>query len=406
MKILIVDDQTFIREAIKSELVGKDPLQNFIFFEADCGNSAITLLEQSALNTEPEFDLIITDLKMENGDGLAIINYMATTKSKNIPLVIVSSSDQRTLDLIGNITNSFNLNLVGVFQKPLNVNEVLNLLNNNQFIAKEVLESKAEQANCNSANIASLLNEDNLFLCYQPKVDIKSNKLIGFEVLSRLTIQGDGFIYPDKFIPLIEQAGLNCQFTKLVLDQAISHWQLFPALKQYGLSINISASDLLSEELINHLIAKHLAASDIQLMLELTESQHTINQERSLQAIAKLIINDIPISLDDFGKSYSTFDRLDSIPFEEIKIDKDFVSDLDSNLQHQAIVESTIALAKKLNVKVVAEGVETLGVLNRLQLLGCHTAQGYYFSPPIEGRYLMTWVNDYNHQNEVKNANH
>lgn len=406
MKILIVDDQAFIREAIKSELVGKDSLQNFIFFEADCGNSAIVLLEQSTLNTEPEFDLIITDLKMENGDGLAIINYMATTKSKNIPLVIVSSSDQRTLDLIGNITNSFNLNLVGVFQKPLNVNEVLNSLNNNQFTVQEVPESKAEKTNCNSANIASLLNEDNLFLCYQPKIDIKSNKLIGFEVLSRLTVQGDGFIYPDKFIPLIEQAGLNCQFTKLVLDQAISHWQLFPTLKQYGLSINISASDLLSEELINHLIAKHLAASDIQLMLELTESQHTINQERSLQAIAKLIINDIPISLDDFGKSYSTFDRLDSIPFDEIKIDKDFVSDLDSNLQHQAIVESTIALAKKLNVKVVAEGVETLGVLNRLQLLGCHTAQGYYFSPPIEGRYLMTWVNDYNHQNEVKNANH
>ncbi|EAS42978.1 diguanylate cyclase [Photobacterium profundum] len=406
MKILIVDDQTFIREAIKSELASVDPLQKFIFFEADCGNSAIALLEQSALNTEPEFDLIITDLKMENGDGLAIINYMATTKSKNIPLVIVSSSDQRTLDLIGNITNSFNLNLIGVFQKPLNINEVLTLVNTKQFLAHEVPESKAEQTNCNSANIASLLNEDNLFLCYQPKVDIKSNKLIGFEVLSRLTIQGDGFIYPDKFIPLIEQAGLNCQFTKLVLDQAISHWQLFPALKRYGLSINISASDLLSEELINHLIAKHLAASDIQLMLELTESQHTINQERSLQAIAKLIINDIPISLDDFGKSYSTFDRLDSIPFEEIKIDKDFVSDLDSNLQHQAIVESTIALAKKLNVKVVAEGVETLGVLNRLQLLGCHTAQGYYFSPPIEGRYLMTWVNDYNRQGEVQNANH
>lgn len=404
MKVLIVDDQLFVRETIKSEFFLVAPGVQFDFHEANCGNKAIEMLEKNYIDELPAIELVIADLKMENGDGLAIINHMATTRSREIPLAIVSSSDKRTLELIGNITNSFSLNLVGVFQKPLDISEIYT-----SIAAKKCSPSEPEQSTeltpiCNEANITSLLNEDNLFLCYQPKININTGELVGFEVLSRLCIQGDGFIYPDKFIPLIEKAGLNCQFTKLVLNQALSQWHLFEKFKSYSLSVNISANDLLSDDFINYVVDKHLNHSDIKLMLELTESQHTINQDRSIQAIAKFIINDIPISLDDFGKSYSTFDRLDSIPFDEIKIDKDFVSDLDVNLQHQAIVESTIALARKLNVKVVAEGVETLSVLNKLQKLGCHIAQGYYISPPIEGRYLMAWINSYNLQNECQHV--
>lgn len=404
MKVLIVDDQTFVREIIKTEFTMVAPDVSFDFHEADCGNRAIEMLEQNSLKELTAIDLVIADLKMENGDGLAIINHMATTRSRDIPLAIVSSSDKRTLELIGNITNSFSLNLIGVFQKPLDIKDIYTTI-----LAKKISPRRAEHIVenspiCNEQNITSLLNEDNLFLCYQPKINIKTGELIGFEVLSRLCIQGDGFVYPDKFIPLIEKAGLNCQFTKLVLNQALSQWHLFTELKRYSLSVNISANDLLSDDFINYVIDKNLSNSDVKLMLELTESQQTINQDRSLQAIAKFIINDIPISLDDFGKSYSTFDRLDSIPFDEIKIDKDFVSDLDTNAQHQAIVESTIALASKLKVKVVAEGVETVSVLKVLEALGCHVAQGYFISPPIEGRYLMEWIKKYNQHHDCQYA--
>lgn len=396
MKILIVDDQEFVRETIKSELSLVAPEVNFDFQEADCGNKAIDILKQNSLSILPTIELVIADLKMENGDGLTIINHIATSRSSEIPLAIISSSDKRTLELIGDITNSFNLNLVGVFKKPLDISEIYTSIIAKKAYSEEPKQPQDVTTICNEDNITSLLNEDNLFLCYQPKINIKTGELVGFEVLSRLCIQDSGFIYPDKFIPLIEKVGLNCQLTKLVLNQALSQWHLNENLKSYSLSVNISANDLLSDDFINYVIDKHVCNSDIKLMLELTESQETINQERSLQAIAKFIINDIPISLDDFGKSYSTFERLDSIPFDEIKIDKHFVSDLDVNLQHQAIVESTIVLARKLNVKVVAEGVETLAVLKQLQALGCHVAQGYFISPPIEGRYLMAWINDYN----------
>lgn len=399
MNILIVDDQAFIRASIKNELLALDNDHNFKVFEADGGNEAIKLMEKNAIHGIEVFDLIIADLKMDNGDGLAVINHMATTKNKSTPLAIISTSDTRTLELISNIINGFNLNLVGVYQKPFQVSTLLKDLAL-QRDEKEDLSKQRPQVLCNEYNIIELLNEDNLFLCYQPKIEITSGKIVGFEVLARLCIKGDGFIYPDKFIPLVERAGLNCQLAKLVLNQALSQWQLFPILKDYSLSVNISASDLLSIDFIDYVIDKHLSTSDIKLMLELTESHDTINQDQTLQALAKLIINNIPISLDDFGKSYSTFDRLDNIPFDEIKIDKDFVSDLDSNNQHLVIVESIIALANKLNVNVVAEGVETVAVLKQLKKLGCDTAQGYYFSPPIEGRHLLNWIDEYNLRDE------
>lgn len=396
MNILIIDDQRFIRETIKSDfetLIDNHPLA---FSEADCGNQAIELLKQSENASPALFDLVIADLKMDNGDGLAVINHMATCKACcQIPLAVVSSSDVRTLELIGNITESFNLNLVGVFQKPVDIGQLFTLLTALKYKAPK--PSKPIDTDVLShEHIANLLNQDNLILCYQPKIDIVSQSIVGFEALSRLCIQGDGFIYPDRFIPLINKAGLNCQFSELVLEQALTQWALCPQLQQFSLSVNISAEDLLSEAFVNYVIDKKHHLPNIRLILELTESQETIDQDLALRSIAKLIINDISISLDDFGKSYSTFERLDNIPFDEIKIDKDFISDMDRNPKHLAIVESTIALAKKLKVKVVAEGVETLSVLKLLKSLGCEVAQGYYFSPPIEGRYVNSWIENYN----------
>ena len=397
MNILIVDDQRFIRESIKADfekLVNEQPLQ---FFEADSGNQAIDLLKNNLMPAAEQFDLVIADLKMDNGDGLSIINHMATCSDcHGLPLAVVSSSDFRTLELISHITENFNLNLVGVFQKPVDIGHLFSLLTALKYKArKQEPEFVSAIDKVTSKDIGALLNQDNLILCYQPKVDIGSRSIVGFEALSRLCIQGDGFLYPDRFIPLINEAGLNCQFSQLVLDQAMTQWELCPNLQQYSLSINISAEDLLCETFINYVIKKKHEQPNIHLILELTESQKTIDQDLLLRSIAKLIINDITISLDDFGKSYSTFDRLDNIPFDEIKIDKDFISDLDINAKHLAIVESTIALAKKLRVKVVAEGVETLSVLNLLRGLGCEIAQGYYFSPPIEGRYVTAWVESY-----------
>lgn len=397
MNILIVDDQEFVREAIKSDLIDRS-LQStfnteFQSFEASDANEGVDVI----VTMEGNIDLLILDLKMNNGDGMEVINFLsANSLYAHIPLAVISSSDKRTLELVSSIACRLKLNVVGVFEKPINVEAILSetlrlqqTSNNGPTITTP--DDAAEH------DINQLLADEQVLLCFQPQVDMKSKNINGFEVLARMYDE-NGYIYPDTFLPLIYKAKMNVEFTKIIIAKAFKLWVNETNLSDYTLSINVTAEDLLSDNLMDYIIRHKQAHTQIKLILELTESQEIINQGCVLNSIARLIINDIGISLDDFGKSYSTYERLDIIPFKEIKIDRSFVCDIDTNEQHRLIVESTIALAKKMLVNVVAEGIETESVLNILDDLGCDTAQGYLYSPPMEGRYLQAWVNRYENQ--------
>ena len=394
MNILIIDDQRFIRETMKADIHKYLAEDNVEIYEASNGNHGIELI----LAVEAKLDLVILDLKMDQGDGIAVINMLASEpRFTVIPIAVISSSDKRTLELVDSIITGLKLNLLGVFAKPINVNDILTpLLDASDDRHRVHQDESIVQDMAANINVRQLLKNEQLILCYQPKINLKTKEIIGFEVLSRLCDQSNGYIYPDVFLPLVNQQGLNSLFSRMVISQALQCWSRQPLLMAFALSINITADDLTCDELIEYIIECGREYKQIHLILELTESQEIINQDRVLNSIARLIINNIDISLDDFGKSYSTYDRLDAIPFKEIKIDKSFVSDMDINHQHYLIVESTIALAQKMHVKVVAEGVETSAIELILSELGCDVAQGYLYSPPIEGRYLIDWIAQYN----------
>lgn len=394
MNILIIDDQRFIRETMKADIHKYLAEDNVEIYEASNGNQGIELI----LAVEAKLDLVILDLKMDQGDGIAVINMLASeSRFTAIPIAVISSSDKRTLELVDSIITGLKLNLLGVFAKPINVNDILTpLLDASDDRNRAHQDESIVQDMAANINVWQLLKNEQLILCYQPKINLKTKAIIGFEVLSRLCDQSNGYIYPDVFLPLVNQQGLNSLFSRMVISQALQCWSRQPLLMAFALSINITADDLTCDELIEYIIECGREYKQIHLILELTESQEIINQDRVLNSIARLIINNIDISLDDFGKSYSTYDRLDAIPFKEIKIDKSFVSDMDINHQHYLIVESTIALAQKMHVKVVAEGVETSAIELILSELGCDVAQGYLYSPPIEGRYLIDWIAQYN----------
>lgn len=397
MNILIVDDQQFVREAIKSDLINSkikgDLESTFQSFEAENAKEGIEVI----VTMEGNIDLLILDLKMNQSDGMEVINFLSVNPVySHIPLAVISSSDKRTLELVSGIACSLKLNVVGVFEKPINVDVILSeTLRLQQTIGNTPVVEKRK--NVVEYDINKLLENEQVLLCFQPQIDMKSKNINGFEVLARMYDES-GYIYPDTFLPLIYNAGLNVAFSKVIIANAFKLWVNETNLMDYTLSINVTAEDLMSEDLTDYIIHHKQAHPQIKLLLELTESQAIINQDCVLNSIARLIINDIGISLDDFGKSYSTYERLDIIPFKEIKIDRSFVCDIDTNEQHRLIVESTIALAKKMLVNVVAEGIETESVLNILDDLGCDIAQGYLYSPPMEGRYLQAWVNRYEHQ--------
>lgn len=398
MNILIVDDQKFIRETIKADLEHNALIGSCKIFEGQDAKQGIELI----VANEGNIDLLLLDLKMDNSDGMEVINFLSVHEGyAGIPLAVISSSDKRTLELVDSIASRLKLNLVGVFEKPVNVDSIMQEAVRLQHRHSNAVVM-ATAKNCCDYDIERLLADEQVILCFQPKIDMQGKGINGFEALARM-YDDNGYIYPDTFLPLIDNAGLNVAFSKIIIAKAFQLWVNETGLASYTLSINVTAEDLISNELIDYIISYKQAHAHIKLMLELTESQKIINQNRVLNSIARLILNDIGISLDDFGTSYSTYERLDTIPFNEIKIDRSFVCDIDTNEQHYLIVESTIALAKKMSVSVVAEGIETETVLNILDELGCDIAQGYLYSPPIEGRNVKAWVDHYENKASIVN---
>ena len=234
-----------------------------------------------------------------------------------------------------------------------------------------------------------------LDLWYQPVIQIRTGTVLSCEALLRWEHDQFGPISPAEFIPVAEDADLIDQLTWWVLgtalDQAKRWRQLVPGL---GMAVNISARSLMNMEFANHL-ADALEHSGLQagvLTLELAESSAMADpqsSERVLHALDSLGVN---LSIDDYGTGFSSLSRLKRLPFRELKIDRSFVKGMSRNTADEAIVRSTIELARSLGRTVTAEGVEDEATLGHLGSLGCDAAQGFLLARPLPARHCETWL--------------
>ena len=230
---------------------------------------------------------------------------------------------------------------------------------------------------------------------YQPKINLKEVRKLGAEALVRWIHPQMGFISPDEFISVIESSGQIVLLTRWVINQALLQLQHFErkaiALK---MSVNLSALDLLVDELPDY-IAGLLANYQIDpqlLCLEVTESAIMREAEKSLNNLNRLRALGVVLSIDDFGTGYSSLSQLKKLPVAELKIDKSFILNLDTNADDQLIVRSTIELGHTLGLSVTAEGVESTAIKQRLQDYGCDTAQGYLYSKPLPAAQFVDWI--------------
>jgi len=228
--------------------------------------------------------------------------------------------------------------------------------------------------------------EDQIFLLYQPKIDLRTGSLYGVEALARWQHPTRGIIPPDLFIPLAEQTGLIAPLTERVLQKALRQCRDW---REAGLSLNVAVNlsrrNLQSVELPAQ-ISRMLNACDVPsswLQLEITESAIMADPERAVGVLAELKSMGLRLSLDDFGTGYSSLAYLKKLPVDEIKIDKSFVMNMQSKADDVAIVHLIIKLGHILGLKVVAEGLEDQDSLDQLVSLGCDMAQGYYISRPV-----------------------
>ncbi len=239
--------------------------------------------------------------------------------------------------------------------------------------------------------VRGALQRGEFVLHYQPQVDLQSGSVIGVEALVRWRHPELGLLAPLRFIPLVEQTALVGPLTLHVIDAALlqlASWREQGI--QLRMSVNLSARNLLDPALpasLAALLERHRVPAGA-LTVEVTETAAMVDPDRAVAVLAALRTQDVGVSVDDFGTGNASIEYLAKLPASELKIDRSFITDILEDTRAQAIVRSTIDLARNLELGIVAEGIESAEVAEYLARLGCEIGQGYHFARPLPAEEL------------------
>ena len=258
-----------------------------------------------------------------------------------------------------------------------------------RFFSKEMHTKALRHARLKNDLETAIQNQE-LFLLYQPQIDLNTKRISGFEALLRWQHRKFGKTEPGEFIHLAEERGLMHPIGEWVLHEVCRHDSLLlqnqpETLRNIGMAINVSPKQLRERFFVQNIerIISHTGISPEQLTLELTESMIMENPRAAKEVLSQIRKLGMKIAIDDFGKGYSSLSYLADFPIDIIKIDISFVHGIGKSRNHEAIIKTIISLAENLGLEVMAKGVETSSQSDFLLNHHCHVMQGYYFSRPV-----------------------
>jgi len=389
--VYIIDDERAI-----AELLGIY-IEN-IQLEAHTYTSAKEFFDNEAVIDNNS--ILILDLKMPDMDGIEVIRLLAK-KNMTLSLILVSGYDTSVLHSAKQLAQAHNFNVIGSLVKPID------RLALEQFVLSHTpseVHISLPGASSDQVFIPQLddiklaLEQEQLVLHFQPQINLETGEVIGAEALVRWLHPQHGLIFPDKFIAMIENNGLMDLMTKQVINLAI---QQISYLVEHGrripLSVNVSAENINSLSLPEYLtcILQDNKLDPTMLILEITETALMGELVTSLDILTRLRMKGFDLSIDDFGTGYSSLSHLHRIPFTELKIDQSFVKTMAHDDVSNAIIRTCILLGHELGMSVVAEGVESKPILERLINMGCDNAQGYHIARPMPAEQLLQWLEEH-----------
>lgn len=388
LRVLVVDDDQFMLELISRALEGLGIEHVGI---ATDGQSALDVLARA----DGKVDVLLCDLQMPGMDGIEFFRYLAEREYAG-GIVIISGEDKRMRKAAGNLAQAHGLQLLGVLGKPVTRQALAKVLGRVGTTTPKRPHKSAEQIS--EEDLQRGLVGDELTLFFQPKVEVATRKVVGVEALARWNHPDHGILGPDSFVPLAEKCGLIDRLTDATFVKAMQqggNWRSRGLELQ--VAVNISVDGLrnlaLPDQFVSHAAKHGMEAS--QVILEVTESRLMQNVTAALEVLTRFRLKGISLSIDDFGTGYSTMEQLKRIPFDELKLDRAFVSGALQDSTARAILDSSIGLAQELGLRVVAEGVETQEDWNLVKELGCHQVQGYFVAKPMPGEQLAEWVSEW-----------
>ncbi|GGA12746.1 hypothetical protein GCM10008018_67210 [Paenibacillus marchantiophytorum] len=367
---------------------------------ANHGNAALACI----LAGKP--DLVIIDLDMPNSEGLVALQLMMT----HCPLPVMMLSSQSSEGAIQTI-QAMRIGAADYFHTQLLVQESFEGPMTNYFLERcqmavhngtqpggasypvgaEPIMASFQRRMDIEFHLRKAIDQREFQLVYQPVVDIYTNRMVGIESLIRWNNTVLGHVPPCDFIPIAEECGLIHHIGEWVIREACKQnmkWQEAGLPKMF-VAVNLSRRQFNDTGLCSR-IEKILAETGLQpryLELEITESM-SMDVNLAADALTQLKNLGIRIAMDDFGTGYSSLSYLKDFPIDKLKIDQSFIKGLKQKQVNAAIVNTVIAMAKNLNLLVVAEGVETEEELQVLRECGCRFVQGYYYSAPVKPAHI------------------
>jgi EAL domain-containing protein (putative c-di-GMP-specific phosphodiesterase class I) len=329
-------------------------------------------------------DVVLLDLQMPDCDGVEFLRFLAD-KACRAKIFLVSGFDPRVINLARDMGDDFRLDMGEPLQKPVRPVEL------RQMLAR--LRSKSFEPDASALRQA--LAEDRIELYYQPLVELRDGRTIGFEALARWNHPEFGMIMPDRFIKLAEREGLIDPFTERVVGLAVH--QLADWRKEGFLpfvSVNVSAANIVDARLPDRLaqLCGRCEVPPDRFCLELTETAAMGDPTLMLEVLTRLRLKGFKLAIDDFGTGYSSMLQLHRLPFSELKIDQSFVAEMERSEEARIIVGAIAGLGKNLGLELVAEGVENQALLKHLVGFGCEIGQGYHFSRPMPAGQVLDWL--------------
>lgn len=250
-------------------------------------------------------------------------------------------------------------------------------------------------------DLPGALQQNQLFVMYQPKVDLRERKCSSAEALIRWIHPELGFVPPDEFIKLAEHSGNIALVTEWILTTVVSQLALwYQQGRAITVAINLSAHDLTNPQLPTHIatLLKRYQLPASVLALEVTEGAVMQDPKQVIQILTELRAMGIELAIDDFGTGQSSLAYLKQLPVHEVKIDRAFIKDIEHNQDDALIVSATTQLAHSLGLKVTAEGLENFAGLALLQRYHCDKVQGYFFSKPLTAEHFSEWLQQFSKQ--------